>query len=64
MANPVNWIKLKALTDFIDKVEVSKIADLLEDFARKYFGDKWDESMRALQTKLAALVVEIQRRIK
>lgn len=60
----LNWIKVKALVDFIDKVEASKIVDLLEDFAKRYFGNKWKESMKALQTKLANIVVEIQKRIK
>lgn len=60
----LSWIKLRALVDFIDKVEAPKIVDLLEDFAKRYFGNKWKDSMKALQTKLAALVVEIQRRVR
>ena len=60
----LNSLKLWALVDFIDKVEAPKIVDLLEAFAHKYFGEKWKESMRALQFKLANVVTEIQRRIR
>ena len=60
----INRLKLWALVDFISKVEASKITDLLEDFAKKYFGETWKDSMRALQYKLASVVYEIQRRIK
>ena len=63
MGNPITWIKLKALINFVDSVEAKKIVDLLEDFAKKYFGDKWKESMRSLQYKLANVVTEMQRRI-
>lgn len=60
----LNSLKLWALVDFINKVEAKDIADLLENFAKKYFGEKWKESLQALQFKLADIVVEIQRRIK
>jgi len=59
----INNLKLKALIDFIDKVEAKEIVNLLENFAHKYFQDKWKESLRALQIKLANVVTEIQRRI-
>jgi hypothetical protein len=64
MFNPLNNLKLWALVDFINSVEAPAIVDLLENFAKKYFGDKWKESLKALQFKLANVVVEIQRRIK
>lgn len=57
-------LKLKALVDFIDKVEAKEIVSLLENFAHKYFQEKWKDSLRALQVKLANVVYEIQRRIK
>lgn len=62
--NPLSQLKLWALVNFIDSVEASKIVDMLEDFAHKYFGDKWKDSMRALQYKLADVVVQIQRRVQ
>lgn len=60
----INNLKLKALTDFISKVEAKEIVNLLENFSHKYFGEKWKESLRALQYKLANVAVEIQKRIK
>jgi len=60
----LNQLKLWALVDFINKVDAPAIVDLLENFAHKYFGEKWKDSMRALQFKLANVVTEIQRRIK
>ena len=60
----INNLKLRTLVDFINKVEAEKIVDLFEDFAHRYFNEKWKESLRALQYKLADVVVEIQRRVK
>lgn len=60
----ISLIKIKALVNFIDSVEASKIVDMLEDFAKKYFGNEWKESLNALRTKLANVVFEIGRRIK
>ena len=62
--NLLNQLKLWALVDFIDKVEEDKIVELLEGFAHKYFGNKWKESLIALQVKLASVVIKIQRRIE
>ena len=63
MANPLTWVKLKALNSALNSLSVKEIVDVIESFGEKEFGVECDEYLDKIRTKLANIVFEIGKRI-
>jgi len=60
----VTWIKVKALNNILNSVDIKEMADVIDAFGIKEFGKSSDKYIDAIQRTLVSLVVELGKRAK
>ena len=60
----INWIKIKVLDSALNSMSEDKIADMIEDFGKKEFGEQVDKYLDGIQRKMARVIVALNKRRK
>lgn len=60
--NPVAWIKLKILRQVLDGFNTKEMADVIEAFGKKEFGEEKDKYLEQVVVKLASLIWDLNKR--
>ena len=58
----ISWIKIRAFNDAFNNLSEDKIADMIVDFGKRYFGENWQEYVLGIEKKLARICVALNKR--
>ena len=58
----INLLKVKIFTSLIGSLSADRLAEILEDFGKRQFGNQTGHYLFDIQRKLAELVVAINKR--